>query len=1146
MAPVKRPIASVSEDDSDLEEDGSSQGSDSSQTIPVSLVAFYTVELMRLIFVQRKRRKTTSEAVTREDSQRNEQADPQADSDDEEAYELMATQAIHERKATEQGNVAAECGILEEVHVEDFMNHKNFTYELGPLINFICGKNGSGKSAILTALTLCLGGKASSTNRGQSLRSFIREGQDRAIITVKIKNQGDGAYRPDEYGNSIIVERSFNKNGSGGFKLKSETGRLISMKKADLEDICDHFSLQMDNPMNVLSQDMARQFISSSNASDKYRFFLKGVQLERLDQDYRLIEENLDHIEAKIEAIAPDLKVVEEKMEKARNKLAMSDRHNGILDKIREYRRQLAWAQVEAQERIRDEYVKEISIADEKITEAEAQLAKFDERYQSADQASAAASAAHQQAEAEVVQVQREKAEAKERHDDIKRETQDVQAEQRTIRSALKEAEDTIIAKRREIQEEEQRLAALDGGGAAARLAMLDEAREAAATAHAAFEAHQAERSQLDTDMEHADNNVMSHQDPLRRKRAEVERRKEELDSLSRDQGQQDLAYHRELPNLLRAIQNERSFTERPIGPIGKHVRLLKPKWSSVLEKSFGGTLNSFIVTSKRDMNTLNGIMHRVRCTYPIIIGNTLPLDTTPHEPDAKFDTILRALAIDNDLVRKQLVIAHAIEQTILIEDLQEASKVLYEGARPRNVKMCFSLDPINKRRGYLQKYTGHGNASQDPLLEWSGPPRMRTDIEAQVRLRQETLDQAKRELNGLEVRQRTDREKLERAKQAIVRHKRRIEELKVAYQTADDRVEELNSAISEDSVENGRLQIFQTALKEAEEAKNLHEGSFQDAVIAYDAKREQLNAARAELQTLDDRITELQVTSKKAEAEAQRLSKKRATALGEKNGAIGRIDDARQDRASLERKRQELETKIEDWIGQASQVSPRVIVDPGETEVSIRKKYEKLDKDYKRYQQEVGATREEIAAEAARTDAAYRSALRQLRDQENLAYILKASLMERRERWKKFRNHISGWARAQFTYYLSERSFRGSVRLDHKQKLLELSVEPDITKRDGSGRGAKTLSGGEKSFSQICLLLSIWEAMGSPIRCLDEFDVFMDSVNRKMSIDMLIGAAKQSLGRQFVLISPGTKEDFKKIKDVHVKEYVIRGYSEP
>lgn len=56
-------------------------------------------------------------------------------------------------------------------------------------------------------------------------------------------------------------------------------------------------------------------------------------------------------------------------------------------------------------------------------------------------------------------------------------------------------------------------------------------------------------------------------------------------------------------------------------------------------------------------------------------------------------------------------------------------------------------------------------------------------------------------------------------------------------------------------------------------------------------------------------------------------------------------------------------------------------------------------------------------------------------------------------------------------------------------------------------------MSGGEKSFSTICLLLSLWDAMGCPIRgefnsrmipglysyyvALDEFDVYMDAVNR-------------------------------------------------
>lgn len=48
------------------------------------------------------------------------------------------------------------------------------------------------------------------------------------------------------------------------------------------------------------------------------------------------------------------------------------------------------------------------------------------------------------------------------------------------------------------------------------------------------------------------------------------------------------------------------------------------------------------------------------------------------------------------------------------------------------------------------------------------------------------------------------------------------------------------------------------------------------------------------------------------------------------------------------------------------------------------------------------------------------------------------------------------------------------------------------------------TLSGGEKSFATISLLLSLWEAAGCPIRGLDEFDVFMDPVNRKMATKLV------------------------------------------
>lgn len=158
---------------------------------------------------------------------------------------------------------------------------------------------------------------------------------------------------PDDYGKSIIVERHFSKNGTSGFKIKSETGRIVSTKKAELDAITDFFSLQIDNPMNVLSQDMARQFLSTSSPAEKYKFFVKGVQLEQLDHDYRLIEESIDQIEAKLASRREDLKILENRKDRAKRRLEMSDQHQSLRDRIRGLRSQMAWAQVEEQERVR-------------------------------------------------------------------------------------------------------------------------------------------------------------------------------------------------------------------------------------------------------------------------------------------------------------------------------------------------------------------------------------------------------------------------------------------------------------------------------------------------------------------------------------------------------------------------------------------------------------------------------------------------------------------------------------------------------------------------------------------------------------------------------------------------------------------------
>ncbi|RAK74372.1 DNA repair protein SMC6 [Aspergillus fijiensis CBS 313.89] len=968
------------------------------------------------------------------------------------------------------------------------MCHDHFYIELGPLINFVVGKNGSGKSAVLTAITLCLGGKASATNRGQSLKSFIKEGKESATIVVRIKNQGDGAYMPDDYGKSIIIERHFSKMGTSGFKIKSDSGRIVSTKKAELDSIIDYFTLQFDNPMNVLSQDMARQFLSSSSPSDKYKFFVKGVQLEQLDQDYRLIEESGDQIEAKLKSRVQDITILKSRQDAAKRKLDLSDQHESLRNRIRNLRNQMAWAQVEEQERIQDSLKTEMTTADEDIAAAEADLGSYERRIQEAERETELAAEFVQQATSKLETCQSSRDEIKHKMDAQLSERHGLQAQQRQIREYLRAAETRIAESRKKLADEHQRLSDISGGSFIRKQEELEQAKAGAEDARARFKEHEAERNRLYEMIGEAEKEVKLAAAPVNKVKADIEQAQSVLQNLSREGGARNSGFHERMPALTKAIEQEGSFRRRPVGPIGHYVSLLKPKWSSILENSLGTTLSSFVVTSKSDMNILSNIMQRVNCD-----GH---LDTSNHEPDPTYDTALR---IDNELVRRQLIINHGIEQMLLIEDLEEASSVLFDGQKPRNVKRCYCIDPTNRRRGFHLSYSRNGEPSQAPVPAYNGSPRMKSDLAYQISMQKDVLADLRRNLSDQEQSLRSARSSLEGCKQARVRHDRRSSELRIAVQKAEDLIDEITEALDKESVEDGRIDVLQTTLEEAEEEKRLNEGSLQDGIEAMDAMMEGLKAIKHELSAKEAEVYTMNEELRLAQNEAQMSMENRRRSIREKNAVIERISDSKKGRTRIQQRLEEIAARILDFSEKASLVSPRVAIAEGETAASLDKKLDRLHTDLRRYNQELGATREGLAAQASRAKEAYEQALKQ---------VLKTTLDHRKKRWRIFRSHISSRAK----------------------------VEPDITK-DSVGRGAKTLSGGEKSFSQVCLLLALWEAMGSPIRCLDEFDVYMDHINRKMAIDMLMLAARRSIGRQFILITPGSRAEISLAPDVRVKE---------
>ena len=125
------------------------------------------------------------------------------------------------------------------------------------------------------------------------------------------------------------------------------------------------------------------------------------------------------------------------------------------------------------------------------------------------------------------------------------------------------------------------------------------------------LEEHEKRLGALEDDKRRAETSLEESQGPPRSKKDEVQQCERRLEALIKDRGQRQGAYHNNMQRLLNAIRQDDGFEQQPVGPIGNHVRLLKPMWSSVLEKSFGAALNSFAVTSKQDQSRLLDLMRR-------------------------------------------------------------------------------------------------------------------------------------------------------------------------------------------------------------------------------------------------------------------------------------------------------------------------------------------------------------------------------------------------------------------------------------------------------------------------------------------------------------------------------------------------------
>jgi len=95
---------------------------------------------------------------------------------------------------------------------------------------------------------------------------LILKGKDHARTMITLLNYGNLPER--KYGEEIVIERTLSKNGSSTYRINA-LDKWRPLRRNELDYVLLSLNIQLDNPVAILNQEVARNFLRSKDPKSK-------------------------------------------------------------------------------------------------------------------------------------------------------------------------------------------------------------------------------------------------------------------------------------------------------------------------------------------------------------------------------------------------------------------------------------------------------------------------------------------------------------------------------------------------------------------------------------------------------------------------------------------------------------------------------------------------------------------------------------------------------------------------------------------------------------------------------------------------------------------------------------------------------------